>query len=106
MAYQLTPEDLEIGKEYVIEIHHGFSNNETHDIMESIIRYNGTYTYIKSSSYNISKSVLLYEFINTGYRLQLLYNSNSKKFYGHFNEIDDFMYCGIFEQPTNEYVLK
>ena len=35
MAYQLTPEDLEVSKEYCIETQPGF-NNETQNIMESI----------------------------------------------------------------------
>ena len=103
----LSPDDLKVGNEYIIETQHGFTNNETDDIMESIVKYNGTYTYIKSSinSSSYSNRILVYEFINTRYRLQLLYNSNSKKFYGYFNQINDFSYCGISE-PTSEYVLK
>ena len=103
----LSPDDLKVGNEYIIETQPGFTNNETDDIMESIVKYNGTYTYVKTSikSSSYSNKMLVYEFMNTRVcRVQLLYNSNSKKFYGYFGKIN-VIYCGISE-PTSEYVLK
>ena len=125
MEYKLTLFDLKKGKDYFIQLTSDFVNVKRNGIFiwESIINYNGTYTFINSNIMTITNvigmnRIIIYEFINTKYKLLVsknLNNSNSTniddlKFYGYFDKMQDKIYIDYFDcditEPTSEYVLK
>ena len=107
MEYQLTPDDLKVGKEYYIEFYGD---------IENITKFNGTYIYGYD---NCGYACYNYEFKNTknGYYLKLQYTmvtdnlnlTNNLQFNGYcYCELDEYIeygFCDISE-PTSEYVLK
>ena len=104
MEYKLTLFDLKKGKDYFIQLTPDFINVKRNGIFiwESIIDYNGTYTFVHLT---VEKRQIVYEFINTTYILHLSYNLNKTKFYDYFSYINEFIDCSISES-TSEYVLK
>ena len=100
MEYKLTPDDLEIGKEYYIKIHMHFEFGKT-GVEKYDGRLDGIYTFLNKVDYFVfTNKIDYFEFINIKNKtLRLVYHNNN------FNMKYNMVNCDISE-VTNEYVLK
>ena len=90
MEYKLTPDDLEVNKEYNIDF---YKHNK--------LEYNKTYKYIrKTTEYNKPNCAYLFKYENNTY-IWLFYSTDRLAFI-NFNPNITI----IISELTNEYVLK
>ena len=103
MDYKLTPNDLEIGKEYNFNFHIKNKKHKKHK--KKVIKCNGTYAFIHNFTW--FNRVLLYKFKNeeTQNTIIVAYNDKKLTFVKCINYTITKVDCDIIE-ITNEYVLK